>query len=76
MLTVTPALGAGHSYKTKTGATVALPAYGETVGSDWTEWDGTEAISATNGQQIAVVEVDASGKAVAGGTAAVVASEG
>ena len=76
MLTVTPALGAGHSYKTKTGATVALPAYGAAVGSGWTEWDGAEAITATNGQQIAVVEVDASGKAVAGGTAAVVASEG
>ena len=76
VLTVTPALVAGHSYKTKTGATVALPAYGAAVGSGWTEWDGAEAITATNGQQIAVVEVDASGKAVAGGTAAVVASEG
>ena len=76
VLTVTPALGAGHSYKTKTGATVELPAYGATVGSDWTEWDGAVAITATNGQQIAVVEVDASGKAVAGGTAAVVANGG
>lgn len=76
VLTVTPALGAGHSYKTKTGATVELPAYGATVGSDWTEWDGAVAITATNGQQIAVVEVDASGKAVAGGTATVVANGG
>ena len=75
VLTVTPALGAGHSY-TKTGATVELPAYGATVGSDWTEWDGAVAITATNGQQIAVVEVDASNKAVAGGTATVVANGG
>ena len=29
----------------------------------WTEWDGTEDITATNGQQIAVVEVDAEGTA-------------
>ena len=65
VLTVTPALGSGHSYKTKTGASVELPAFGAAVGADWAEWDGSEAITATNGQQIAVVEVDASGKAVA-----------
>lgn len=75
-LTVTPALASGHSYKTKTGASVELPVSGALVGSDWTEWDGSSEIAATNGQQIAVVEVDDSGKAVAGGITTVIASEG
>lgn len=75
-LTVSPALGSGNSYKTKTGASVELPSFGAALGSDWTEWDGSAAITATNGQQIAVVEVDASGKAMAGGTATVVSKGG
>ena len=73
-LTVAPAPTGENTYKTKTGETVALPSYGETLGPDWTEWDGTEDITATNGQQIAVVEVDAEGKAFAGGVATVVAN--
>lgn len=73
-LTVAPAPTGENTYKTKTGETVVLPSYGETLGPDWTEWDGTEDITATNGQQIAVVEVDAEGKAFAGGVATVVAN--
>lgn len=75
-LTVTPPLGDGHSYKTKTGATVALPAYGATIGSDWQDWDGSAEVAATTGQQIAVIEVDANQKAVAGGVAEVTANGG
>ena len=75
-LTVAPALSGENTYKTKTGETVALPSYGETLGSDWAAWDGAEDITATNGQQIAVVEVDAEGKAVAGGVTTVVANAG
>lgn len=75
-LTVVPALTGENTYKTKTGAEVSLPSYGETVGPDWTEWDGTEDITATTGQQIAVVEVDAEGKAFAGGVTSVVANAG
>lgn len=75
-LTVTPAKAEGNSYKTKTGETVTLPAYGEAVGSDWTTWDGTEEITATTGQQIGVVEVNGQGNAVAGGVATVTANGG
>ena len=75
-LTVSPALTSGNSYKTKTGASVTLPAYGAVVGSDWEDWDGSEDVTATNGQQIAVVEVDAEDKTRAGGLAEVTASGG
>lgn len=74
VLTVSPDLTDGNSYKTKVGATVTLPAYGATVGSDWAAWDGSQAIQATTGQQVGVVEVDSGGKAVAGGTATVTAN--
>lgn len=75
-LTVSPALTSGNSYKTKTGAGVTLPAYGAVVGSDWEDWDGSEDVTATNGQQIAVVEVDAEDKARAGGLTEVTANGG
>lgn len=75
-LTVSPALTSGNSYKTKMGAGVTLPAYGAVVGSDWEDWDGSEDVTATNGQQIAVVEVDAEDKARAGGLAEVTANGG
>lgn len=75
-LTVAPELTSGNSYKYQTGASVQLPAYGETVGSGWTDWDGSEEITATTGQQIAVVEVNAQDQAVAGGVATVTANGG
>lgn len=73
VITVSPAAAEGNSYKTKTGATVTLPEYDATVGSDWTAWDGSEEIQATTGQQIAVVEVTAEDKARAGGITEVTA---
>lgn len=75
-LTVVPSLTGENTYKTKTGETVALPSYGETIGADWAEWDGIKDITATSGQQIAVVEVDSEGKAFAGGMTSVVANAG
>ncbi len=71
VLSVTPALGAGNSYVYKTGETVTLPVAG-TVVAGWTEWDGSAPITATNGQQIGVVEVNAQTVALKGGTATVV----
>lgn len=76
VLTVAPAKAEGNSYKTKTASAVTLPSYGETVGSDWAAWDGSEAITAASGNQIGVVEVNAAGKAVAGGVAVVTANAG
>lgn len=75
-ITVAPALTEGNSYMYQVGASVELPAYGETLSTPWTEWNGTEDITATNGQQIAVVEVNSTDQAISGGTATVTANGG
>lgn len=75
-ITVAPALTEGNSYMYQVGASVELPAYGETLSTPWTEWNGTEDITATNGQQIAVVEVNSTDQALSGGTATVTANGG
>lgn len=75
-ITVAPALTEGNSYMYQVGASVELPAYGETLTTPWTEWNGTEDITATNGQQIAVVEVNPTNQALSGGTATVTANGG
>lgn len=76
-ITVSPPLGAGNSYVYQVGATVTLPTAGSTVetGSTWTAWNGTDPITATNGQQIGIVELTSSNIAVGGGTATVVSGE-
>ena len=42
---------------------------------EWTAWNGTDEIQATNGATLAVVEATAEGNAVAGGTVTVVAKQ-
>lgn len=66
---VNPILTSGNSYKTQTATKITLPELGSTPGSGWTTWDGEAEITATTGNYIGVVELDATGKAVAGGTA-------
>ena len=73
-ITVTPAKASENSYVYKTDTTVTLPAYGEVLSSGYTAWNGTADITATDGNQIAIVEVDANNKAVKGGVATVVAA--
>ena len=73
-ITVTPAKATENSYMYKTASTVTLPAYGEVLSTGYTVWDGTSDITATNGNQIAIVEVDASSKALKGGLATVVSA--
>jgi len=75
-LTVAPELSSGNSYKYQTSASVTLPAYGQVLSVGWTDWDGSEEITATTGQQIAVVEVNADKQAMAGGAAKVTANSG
>lgn len=75
-LTVAPELSSGNSYKYQTSASVTLPAYGQVLSVGWTDWDGSEEITATTGQQIAVVEVNADKQAMAGGVAKVTANSG
>ena len=75
-LTVTPAKGGGNTYVYQTGVTVTLPTtYGQTM-SGWTPWDGTSEITATTGQEIGVVEVNASNGAVAAGKTTVTSNDG
>ena len=75
---VTPTLGPSNHYVYQTGATVELPAaYGESVaGGSWTAWDGTAEITATNGQEIGIVEANLDNQAVAAGKTTVVANGG
>lgn len=75
-LTVAPELTDGNSYKYQTSASVALPAYGQVLSEGWIDWDGSEEITATTGQQIAVVEVNAENQAMAGGVATVTSNGG
>lgn len=75
-LTVAPELTSGNSYKYQTSASVALLAYGEALSDGWTDWDGSEELTATTGQQIAVVEVNADDQAMAGGVATVTSNGG
>ena len=75
---VTPTLGPSNHYVYQTGSTVNLPAaYGESVaGGSWTAWDGTAEITATNGQEIGIVEANLDNQAVAAGKTTVVANGG
>ena len=75
-LTVAPERTRGNSYNYQTPAFVGLPAYGQVLSEGWTDWDGSEEITATTGQQIAVVEVNADKQAMAGGVAKVTANSG
>lgn len=70
---VNPALTPGNSYVYKLGTTVQLPEKGEVISAGWLPWDGTEEITASDGQQISIVEVDANGAAQSGGVATVTA---
>ena len=54
---------------------ITLPTYGAPVPSGFTAWDGTSDIAVTSTDTyIAIVEADASGKAIAGGTTTVVSA--
>ena len=68
-LTVTPTLGADRTYKVKTAETVELPKYHEVIGSGggYSDWNGTDDVTAETGDEIAVIEVDSSNRAVKGG---------
>lgn len=61
-----------YVYKTDV-AEIQLPAYGVTL-QGYTEWDGISEIVAVSGNNIAVIELDSNGKAVAGGKTVVVSN--
>ena len=70
-ITVTPTKGTGNSYKYATGATVTVPEVGADC-SAMTSWNGTDDITATNGNKIVIVEVNSDGLALKSGVAVVV----
>lgn len=71
-LTVTPSLTSGHAYRYKTDATVKMPLLNEDL-SAWDVWDGSAEITANNGDDIVVAEVNEKAKAKkAGKTTAIV----
>lgn len=71
-VTVSPSLSAGNSYKYKTASSVTVPNFGAECKSGYTAWDGVSEITATTGNKILIVEVDANNKAVKAGSATVV----
>lgn len=70
-VTVSPSLSAGNSYKYKTASSVTVPEFGAECKSGYTAWDGVSEITATTGNKILIVEVDANNKAVKAGSATV-----
>ena len=48
-----------------------MPTYDQVCTSGYTNWNGTDEITATTGQKIVVVEVDSENKAKKGGQATV-----
>jgi len=72
-ITVTPALTEGNSYMYKTAASVTIPELYDVcnVAAGYTAWNGTADITATTGNEILIVEVDASYNAIKAGKATV-----
>lgn len=75
-ITVTPTITPGNSYTYKTGATVELPEYEEVCDSGYTPWNGTDEITATNGQEILVVEVNTPKQAQKAGKTTITTNQG
>lgn len=71
-ITVAPTLTSGCTYVYKTDASVTLPAFGDELTTGWTAWNGTDDITATTGNEIAICEIDEDDLAQAGGKTTVV----
>lgn len=69
-ITVSPTKMTGHSYAYKTAASVDIPAYGTTL-TGYSTWDGSADITATTGNEIVIVELDADSKVYKTGKATV-----
>ena len=70
-----PASGDSYVYKIAQSNAPTID-YGATPDYSWTPWDGTSAITATNGYKIAVAAISSGGYAKAYGSATVVANAG
>ena len=74
-ISVSPEKSGTNTYKYQTAEKVTIPDYNADCTS-MTDWDGTEEITATNGNEIVVVECTAEGKAVKSGKTTVIANGG
>lgn len=74
-ITVTPTLTAGNSYMSKTAASITLPLLNDicSIETGYTVWNGIADITATTGNEIEIIEVDGTFKAIKAGKATVVA---
>lgn len=70
-ITVTPEMEEGNSYKYKVASNPTMPTYDQVCSSGYTNWNGTDEITATTGQKIVVVEVDSANKAKKAGEATI-----
>lgn len=70
-ITVTPTIEGGHTYKYKVATSPTMPTYDQICSSGYTNWNGTDEITATTGQKIIVVEVDSENKAKKAGEATI-----
>jgi len=73
LIYINPALTGGNTYVYKTAANVDLPALDTVLTTGWTAWNGAAEITATTGNEIAIVEINATNEAVKGGLATVTA---
>jgi len=73
-ITATPTLTSGNSYVYKTATTVTLPLLNDVcnVAAGFIVWDGTADITATTGNEIEIIEVDGTFKAIKAGKIVVV----
>jgi hypothetical protein len=76
-LWINPALTTSPTctYKYKTAAQVSVPAYGTSCTTGWTAWDGEAEITAATGNEIVVIEVNASNEALKAGKQTVTSND-
>nr|WP_254306764.1 hypothetical protein [Clostridium sp. 001] len=72
-IAVTPTLSDGNSYMYKIAANTSIPKLNDVCNTTagYTAWNGTDEITAVSGNDILIVEVDSSFKAVNAGKATV-----
>lgn len=74
-ITVTPTISNGNSYMYKTSNTVVLPSINDicNVAAGYTTWNGVAEISATAGNEIEIIEIDSTFKAIKFGKTSIAA---
>lgn len=72
VISVTPTLASGNKYKYRVAIEVSIPTPGQNLRL-WSGWDGQSEISAMDGKEICIAEVDSEYRAVRIGTTKVTA---